>query len=248
MCSCCSSIVPGFLLIGFVSLWFSDESFLLEFGRTCRTFRLRFLKSASPCPPPILGRFLNRFDVLDFPLSALRFFLVFIAAMRRIRGLKLGKHIRRISNWILQIRRRRRSGYSSLSSGRSSKPIARLLSWGRRLTDGAKSICSSRKRLSYVPLDRDTEEKSTAVPKGHLAVYVGQNDGEFHRVLVPVIYFSHPLFEQLLKEAEKEYGFQHQGGITIPCPYSEFENVQSRIKSCSPRRRPPWKKLGCYGR
>lgn len=128
------------------------------------------------------------------------------------------------------------------------KPISSLLSWGRRLTDGAKSICSSKRRLSYVPLDHDLEEKSAAVPKGHLAVYVGQNDGEFHRVLVPVIYFNHPLFGDLLREAEKEYGYQHQGGITIPCPYSEFENVQSKIKSGSSGRKPPWKKLGCYGR
>ncbi|KAA0067635.1 hypothetical protein IC582_012963 [Cucumis melo] len=168
--------------------------------------------------------------------------------MRRIRGFKLGKHIRRISNWILHRRRRNRSGYSLLSSPRSTKPIAKLLRWGRRLTDGAKSICSSRRRLSYVPLDRDSEEKkSAAVPKGHLAVYVGQNDGEFHRVLVPVIYFNHPLFGELLREAEEEYGFQHQGGITIPCPYAEFENVQSRIKSGCTRRKAPWKKLGCYG-
>ncbi|KAG6597605.1 Auxin-responsive protein SAUR36, partial [Cucurbita argyrosperma subsp. argyrosperma] len=168
--------------------------------------------------------------------------------MRRIRGFKLGKHIRRISNWFLRRRRRSRTGYSLLRSGRSVKPISSLLSWGRRLANGAKSICLSRRRLSYVPLDRDSEEKSAAVPKGHLAVYVGQNDGDFHRVLVPVIYFNHPLFGELLREAEKEYGFHHQGGITIPCPYSEFENVQSKIKSGSSCREPPWKKLGCYGR
>ncbi|XP_028091501.1 uncharacterized protein LOC114291825 [Camellia sinensis] len=65
---------------------------------------------------------------------------------------------------------------------------------------------------------------------GQMAVYVGQKDGgDFHRVLVPVMYFNHPLFEKLLREAEEEYGFDHPGGITIPCRISEFESVQTRI-------------------
>ncbi|PHT95424.1 Auxin-responsive protein SAUR36 [Capsicum annuum] len=68
------------------------------------------------------------------------------------------------------------------------------------------------------------------VPKGHLAVYVGQKDGDYKRVLVPVIYINHPLFSELLREAEEEYGFNHPGGITIPCRISEFERVQTRIQ------------------
>lgn len=57
--------------------------------------------------------------------------------------------------------------------------------------------------MSYEPLDR---AKKVAVLKGHLAVYVGQQDSGFHRVLVPVIYFNHPLFDELLREAEEEFG------------------------------------------
>lgn len=49
-------------------------------------------------------------------------------------------------------------------------------------------------------------ESPVTVQKGHLAVYVGQKDRDFYRVLVPVIYFNHPLFGELLKEAEREYG------------------------------------------
>jgi SAUR family protein len=64
-----------------------------------------------------------------------------------------------------------------------------------------------------------------------LAVYVGDGngDGDFHRVLVPVFYFNHPLFGELLREAEEEYGFHQEGGITIPCQFSEFEKVRTRI-------------------
>lgn len=75
--------------------------------------------------------------------------------------------------------------------------------------------------------------ESDPVPKGHLAVYVGHEDGDLHRVLVPVIYFNHPLFGELLREAEKEYGFHHQGGITLPCRFTEFERVKTRIASGS---------------
>ena len=84
-------------------------------------------------------------------------------------------------------------------------------------------------------------EKASAVPKGQMAVYVGQSDGEFERILVPVVYFNHPLFGDLLKESENEFGFNQPGGLTIPCRISEFERVQTRIKSGRPTRM--WKSL-----
>lgn len=83
------------------------------------------------------------------------------------------------------------------------------------------------------------------VPKGHLAVYVGRRSGELRRVLVPVVYFNHPLFGDLLREAEEEFGFSHRGGgITIPCEVSEFERVKSQVAAAGNcgRRRSTWKK------
>lgn len=107
-------------------------------------------------------------------------------------------------------------------------PISNLISC---LKTKAKSLCFSYpvrgySRLGYNP-----------VPKGQMAVYVGQKDGVFQRVLVPVIYFNHPLFGDLLREAEEEYGFTHPGGITIPCRISEFERVQTRIAAGNGSRR-----------
>ncbi|KAK8509705.1 hypothetical protein V6N13_093557 [Hibiscus sabdariffa] len=83
-------------------------------------------------------------------------------------------------------------------------------------------------------------EKSTArnfhvkkqakdVPKGCLAIKVGSTEAERQRFVVPVIYFNHPLFMQLLKEAEEEYGFDQKGTITIPCHVEEFRNVRGLI-------------------
>uniref|UniRef100_A0A1D1YNV3 Auxin-induced protein X10A n=1 Tax=Anthurium amnicola TaxID=1678845 RepID=A0A1D1YNV3_9ARAE len=71
-------------------------------------------------------------------------------------------------------------------------------------------------------------------PKGHLVVYVGRKDVDpVYRALVPVIYFNHPLFGALLREAEEEFGFHHPGGITIPCPISDFETVRTRVAAAA---------------
>ncbi|XP_057532444.1 auxin-responsive protein SAUR32-like [Amaranthus tricolor] len=67
------------------------------------------------------------------------------------------------------------------------------------------------------------------IPKGCLAIKVGQTDEEQQRFVVPVVYFNHPLFMRLLKEAEDEYGFDQKGTITIPCHVEEFRYVQALI-------------------
>lgn len=87
-------------------------------------------------------------------------------------------------------------------------------------------------RRAYVRLGHDPGEKgpSPDVPKGHMAVYVvGQSEGDARRVMVPVMYFNHPLFGDLLREAERVYGYDHPGAITLPCGISELERVQTRI-------------------
>ncbi|OEL35259.1 hypothetical protein BAE44_0003722 [Dichanthelium oligosanthes] len=56
---------------------------------------------------------------------------------------------------------------------------------------------------------------SADVPKGHLAVYVGEGR---QRLVIPTACLSHPAFVTLLKRVEDEFGFDHScGGLTIPC-------------------------------
>ncbi|XP_011033963.1 PREDICTED: uncharacterized protein LOC105132279 [Populus euphratica] len=167
--------------------------------------------------------------------------------MRKIRGFKIGKRLVRISTWVFRRTRIHPPGSNLLGLSESTcrskpKPISKIINWGRRLTKGAKSLCAAKPGSGYIPMGHELVcDKPVTVPKGHLAVYVGQKDGDFHRVLVPVIYFNHPLFGELLREAEEEYGFNQQGGITIPCRFSEFESVQTRIKAGSGRK-PTWKR------
>ncbi|XP_022844523.1 auxin-responsive protein SAUR32-like [Olea europaea var. sylvestris] len=66
------------------------------------------------------------------------------------------------------------------------------------------------------------------VPKGCLAITVGQG-AEQQRFIIPVIYINHPLFMQLLKAAEEEYGFDQKGPINIPCHVEEFRHVHAKI-------------------
>ncbi len=115
--------------------------------------------------------------------------------MRKIRGFKLGKRLVRASKWLFR-KVQTRSGYRWINPPSSKpKPISKLITWGRRLTNGARTLCCRKPRSGYVPVGYEPLDwaKKVAVPKGHLAVYVGQQDGGFHRVLVPVIYFNHPL-------------------------------------------------------
>ncbi|CAI0455511.1 unnamed protein product [Linum tenue] len=66
------------------------------------------------------------------------------------------------------------------------------------------------------------------VPKGFLAVYVGESQRK--RFVVPVSYLSQPSFQDLLSMAEEEFGFDHpMGGLTIPCSEETFTGVTSSL-------------------
>ncbi|KAK9108999.1 hypothetical protein Sjap_017059 [Stephania japonica] len=79
---------------------------------------------------------------------------------------------------------------------------------------------------------------STVVPKGYIAVYVGEV--QKRRFVVPISYLNHPSFQELLNHAVEEFGFDHpmedllnqaedefgfdhpMGGLTIPCSEDAF--------------------------
>ncbi|KAM7273971.1 hypothetical protein ACFE04_028635 [Oxalis oulophora] len=55
---------------------------------------------------------------------------------------------------------------------------------------------------------------SSNVPKGCLAVYVGETEKK--RFVIPISFLNEPAFQELLCKAEEEFGFQHpMGGLTI---------------------------------
>ncbi|XP_062026344.1 indole-3-acetic acid-induced protein ARG7-like [Rosa rugosa] len=77
-------------------------------------------------------------------------------------------------------------------------------------------------------LPRIANTKTSVIPKGHLVVYVGESQKK--RFVVPISYLNHPLFQNLLSQAEEEFGYHHpMGGITIPCSQDTFLDVTSRL-------------------
>ncbi|KAJ8767243.1 hypothetical protein K2173_013640 [Erythroxylum novogranatense] len=69
---------------------------------------------------------------------------------------------------------------------------------------------------------------SSEVPKGFLTVYVGETEKK--RFVVPVSYLNQPSFQDLLRKAEEEFGFDHpMGGLTIPCREDTFIHVTSGL-------------------
>ncbi|KAH0687535.1 hypothetical protein KY290_017738 [Solanum tuberosum] len=66
------------------------------------------------------------------------------------------------------------------------------------------------------------------VPKGHFAVYVGEKQKK--RFVIPISFLNEPLFQDLLSQAEEEFGFDHpMGGVTIPCSEDVFIDLTSRL-------------------
>ncbi|KAI8546498.1 hypothetical protein RHMOL_Rhmol07G0122800 [Rhododendron molle] len=143
--------------------------------------------------------------------------------MKKSRGFRLGRKLVKILKFA--VNRKTTKQYQRLTPPSSTtNTISRLCNW-------ARGLCLPKSKSGYVRVGHDPIEatKPVGVPKGHLAVYVGEKEDDAHRYLVPVIYFNHPLFGDLLKEVEEVYGYDHPGRIQIPCRVSEFENVQTRI-------------------
>ena len=61
-----------------------------------------------------------------------------------------------------------------------------------------------RRKLSGL---KEAASKPTTVPKGYIAVYVGEDQKK--RYVVPVSYLNEPTFQELLSMAEEECGYEH---------------------------------------
>ncbi|XP_073134148.1 auxin-responsive protein SAUR50-like [Henckelia pumila] len=72
----------------------------------------------------------------------------------------------------------------------------------------------------------DEEWLPSDVPKGHFAVYVGDNRS---RYVVPISFLSSHEFQMLLQSAEDEFGFHHHMGLTIPCQEEAFQSIISML-------------------
>ncbi|KAF3509902.1 hypothetical protein F2Q69_00009374 [Brassica cretica] len=152
--------------------------------------------------------------------------------MKRLRGFKIGDRLVKIFKWIIRSRRIQTGKRQCLTG--LLNPVPKICSLARCLRRRANTLCGGKKtgqtRLGNEP-------KPPAVPKGYLVVHVGESCDDTRRMVVPVIYFNHPLFGELLEHKERVYGFDQPGRIMIPCRVSDFETVRMRIAAWDHSRR-----------
>lgn len=155
--------------------------------------------------------------------------------MGKTRGFRLQHRVLRVFKWCIHRRTTRRATYQRLQPASSpAVPFSKLCRLFHSVKKGATRMYHRESNSGYIRAGQEPLRLPASVPKGHLAVYVGDKEDDTCRVVVPVIYFNHPLFGELLREAEEVYGFNHAGGlIQIPCPRSELENVRMRIAAVS---------------
>ena len=67
-------------------------------------------------------------------------------------------------------------------------------------------------------------KKTSKVPKGYLAVYVGP---EFRRFVIPIRFLSMPELKGLMDDVAEEFGcdYHADGALHIPCDEDYFRNV-----------------------
>ncbi|KAI3855443.1 hypothetical protein MKX03_025401 [Papaver bracteatum] len=79
-------------------------------------------------------------------------------------------------------------------------------------------------------LTRPASSSVVDAPKGHCVVYVGETEKK--RFFVPLSYLNHPMFQDLLRSAEEEFGFDHpMGGLTIPCKEAAFIDLTTQLNA-----------------
>ncbi|KAJ1425909.1 Small auxin-up RNA [Sesbania bispinosa] len=85
----------------------------------------------------------------------------------------------------------------------------------KRLLLGRNKGSSDFDRYEQVPED---------VKEGHFAV-IAEGGEEPKRFVLPLSCLTNPMFLRLLERAAEEYGFDHEGALTIPCRPSELERI-----------------------
>lgn len=89
------------------------------------------------------------------------------------------------------------------------------------------AIANAKRSLTR-SLSASKSSKSLTNPKGYFVVYVG--DSQKKRFVIPLSYLNEPMFQDLLSQAEEEFGYHHpMGGITISCDEHNFLELTSRL-------------------
>ncbi|XVE71393.1 hypothetical protein DITRI_Ditri10aG0146900 [Diplodiscus trichospermus] len=103
----------------------------------------------------------------------------------------------------------------------------KLANTSKSSNNGSSKSIKFLKRTLSLSDNSGRDASSNTVPKGYLAVSVGE---EQKRFVIPTEYLSHQAFHILLREAEEEFGFQQTGVLRIPCEVSIFETILKMVE------------------
>ena len=92
----------------------------------------------------------------------------------------------------------------------------------------------------FVPLGGKLQKSLSlfkGVKQGYLVV-VATEGWKPERFVVKLGYLNNPEFLKLLKQAEEEFGFSHEGALSIPCQPDDLERIIGLRRS---KREEEWK-------
>lgn len=76
-------------------------------------------------------------------------------------------------------------------------------------------------------VNNDRQCLDSDIPRCYFAVYVGENR---IRYVIPISFLHQPVFQNLLRQAEEEFGFDHdRKGLTLSCRQDVFESIVSSL-------------------
>nr|XP_025886966.1 uncharacterized protein LOC101264326 isoform X2 [Solanum lycopersicum] len=144
----------------------------------------------------------------------------------KVRGIKQIVRLKEfLSKWQHVTLGPKGNGNNCNNNNNNNNNLGSSLKHGSISPRGISPSISMRLRNYNIYCDSDEEscqspEPPHGVPRGYLAVYVGP---ELRRFIIPTSYLSDPLFKLLLEKVEEEFGFDHTGGVTIPCKTQTFK-------------------------
>ncbi|KAJ6692814.1 SAUR-LIKE AUXIN-RESPONSIVE PROTEIN FAMILY-RELATED [Salix purpurea] len=75
-------------------------------------------------------------------------------------------------------------------------------------------------------------QETSNVREGHFSLLFMIGEAQKKRFTIPISYLKHPSLQNLLSQAEEEFGFNHPtGGLSIPCSEEEFTGLILRMSS-----------------
>ncbi|CAN6464256.1 unnamed protein product [Victoria cruziana] len=92
-----------------------------------------------------------------------------------------------------------------------------------------KMAARGRQRISFgVAPNSNTSKNAVAIAeKGHFVAYA--SDGI--RYMIPLACLRRPIFQELLKMAEEEFGLNIHGALTFPCDSMVVDYIMSLVQS-----------------